>query len=82
MLGSATCALVGPCSETKRKNVSRFSSICEKLGTAGKWSNMWMCCFVESCEQNPEREMVLEASITTGGYLSIGMLGENGIFWP
>lgn len=65
----------------KKKNVYRFSSICGKLGTAGKWSKIWMPYFVESYEQNPERDMILEASVTTDGYLSIVMLGEHGAFW-
>lgn len=74
--------LLGLLSETERKNIYRFFSICEKLGTAGKWSNMWMRYFVESCEQNPKRDMVLEANVTTGGYLTIGVLGEDGVCWP
>jgi len=33
--------------------------------------------FAESCEQNPERDMILEVSVTTGGYLKYCHVGRE-----
>lgn len=60
----------------------RFSSICGKLSTAGKWPKIGMHYFVESYKKILKRGMILEASITTEGCPSIAMLGENGGLWP
>lgn len=67
MLGSTTLVLVMPCSKIEINKVYMFSSICGKLGTAGKWPKRGMHSFVESYKKILERDMALETMLLQKG---------------